>query len=65
MKRQPKDEIFEILYRELGDEMEGASLIYVNDGYGWKNWYKDRLLRLCVEYRIKKNNHETSQENRS
>lgn len=40
------DAVFEELYVDLQDDLEGTQLSYVND----VEWFKKRLLRLCAEY---------------
>ncbi|KKL65497.1 hypothetical protein LCGC14_2154370 [marine sediment metagenome] len=51
-QQQPKDEIFELLYRDFMDELEASNLLYVNDTAGFNRWYKERLLKLCHQYKI-------------
>jgi len=48
------DSIFEELYKEFLDECWGASYMHTNDPVGWKRWYKERLFKLCGDYKRRK-----------
>jgi len=53
MNEMNDDDLFDSLYKDLLDECDGASMMFVNDRSGYDKWYRERMKRLCIEFKYK------------